>query len=390
MLHKKSYLTSRALGGIANSLFSMVFIWWLQISTKSSFVVGISEAIFSMTAAFSIFYGPIIDKSSFKKISIYSMIVQTTFLFILTGSVYYLSQNYKVAIVLAGIISICDEFFNPADRAILKETVTSTGELNSLISRVSVIDQFVNIAGTILSGILLTILISGQVLLICCCLSLASVAILIYSLNNVKNNKAYSQKHAKKYWKQIFNGYKFIKNNKFLRHYFWSSILYSFVTPALTILLPRIAQSLGSAALYSTFYICFVLGFVVGAYVSRKLKVEVKLIGITWTLSSIPLLLMLFFYKNWFIFCFLILLFGLSTSIHNILSETMIQIKTNDSILGRVLTTIRTSTSLGGPIGSLGAGLLLDNSNELVLVIICFILVFFSGINILIARNDKM
>ena len=64
MLKKKSYFFSRAVGGLANSLFSMVFIWWLQTSTKSSFVVGIAEAIFSTTAALSIFYGPIIDHFS--------------------------------------------------------------------------------------------------------------------------------------------------------------------------------------------------------------------------------------------------------------------------------------------------------------------------------------
>ena len=53
MLKKKSYFFSRAVGGLANSLFSMVFIWWLQTSTKSSFVVGIAEAIYS-TAPLSI------------------------------------------------------------------------------------------------------------------------------------------------------------------------------------------------------------------------------------------------------------------------------------------------------------------------------------------------
>lgn len=79
MLKKISYFISRAIGGLANSLFSMVFIWWLQTSTKSSFFVGIAEAIFSTTAALSIFYGPLIDRYSFKKTSYYLMLVQTIF-----------------------------------------------------------------------------------------------------------------------------------------------------------------------------------------------------------------------------------------------------------------------------------------------------------------------
>lgn len=380
MLNKKSYFISRTVGGIANSLFSMVFIWWLQISTKSSFIVGIAEAIFSTTAALSIFYGPIIDRYSFKKTSYYSMLVQTVFLFATTAAVYQFSKSYILALICAGVVSICDEFFNPADRAILKETVADEQELNNLISKVSSIDQFVNIAGTVFSGLLLTWLISANVMLICSLLSLISLVFLFYALKEVKNRVP--QEAKPKYYKQIFSGYKFIKNNQFLNHYFWSSILYSFVTPAMTILLPRIAQRSGKASFYSMFYICFMLGFIIGATIAGKLTVRIKTIGFTWLSSAIPLILMIFFSNSWLIFMGLIFLFGLMTSIHNILAESMIQITSNDEVLGRVLTTIRTSTSIGGPISSIAAGILLDNSGETVLILACGFIILVSGFNI--------
>ncbi|ATO52735.1 MFS transporter [Lactobacillus amylovorus DSM 20531] len=380
MLNKKSYFISRAVGGIANSLFSMVFIWWLQTSTKSSFVVGIAEAIFSTTAALSIFYGPIIDRYSFKKTSYYSMLVQTVFLFATTAAVYQFSKSYILALICAGVVSICDEFFNPADRAILKETVADEQELNNLISKVSSIDQFVNIAGTVFSGLLLTWLISANVMLICSLLSLISLVFLFYALKEVKNRVP--QEAKPKYYKQIFSGYKFIKNNQFLNHYFWSSILYSFVTPAMTILLPRIAQRSGKASFYSMFYICFMLGFIIGATIAGKLTVRIKTIGFTWLSSAIPLISMIFFSNSWLIFMGLIFLFGLMTSIHNILAESMIQITSNDEVLGRVLTTIRTSTSIGGPISSIAAGILLDNSDETVLILACGFIILVSGFNI--------
>ncbi|MCH3997377.1 MAG: MFS transporter [Lactobacillus amylovorus] len=381
MLKKKSYFISRAVGGIANSLFSMVFIWWLQTSTKSSFVVGIAEAIFSTTAALSIFYGPIIDRYSFKKTSYYSMLVQTVFLFATTAAVYQFSKSYILALICAGVVSICDEFFNPADRAILKETVADEQELNNLISKVSSIDQFVNIAGTVFSGLLLTWLISANVMLICSLLSLISLVFLFYALKEVKNRVP--QEAKPKYYKQIFSGYKFIKNNQFLNHYFWSSILYSFVTPAMTILLPRIAQRSGKASFYSMFYICFMLGFIIGATIAGKLTVRIKTIGFTWLSSAIPLISMIFFSNSWLIFMGLIFLFGLMISIHNILAESMIQITSNDEVLGRVLTTIRTSTSIGGPISSIVvAGILLDNSGETVLILACGFIILVSGFNI--------
>lgn len=381
MLKKKSYFFSRAVGGLANSLFSMVFIWWLQTSTKSSFVVGIAEAIFSTTAALSIFYGPIIDHYSFKRTSYYSILVQTVFLFATTIAVYQLSKSYILALICAGVVSVCDEFFNPADRAILKETTADDQELNNLISKVSSIDQFVNIAGTVFSGLLLTWLISANVMLICSLLSLISLVFLYYALKKVKN-RVPAQEAKPKYYKQIFSGYQFIKNNYFLNHYFWSSILYSFVTPAMTILLPRIAQRSGKASFYSMFYICFMLGFIIGAAIAGKLAVQIKTIGFTWIISATPLILMIFFSNNWLIFMGLIFLFGLTTSIHNILAESMIQITSNDEVLGGVLTTIRTSTSIGGPISSIVAGILLDNSGETVLILACGFIILVSGFNI--------
>ncbi len=134
------------------------------------------------------------------------------------------------------------------------------------------------------------------------------------------------------------------------RHYFLSSLLYSFVTPALTILLPKVAQEFKNATFYSAFYICFIIGFIAGSIMTEKMKVKVKTISITWLLSALPVLLMLFLTKNWFGFSLLIFSFGFITNIHNILSESMIQIVSDDQILGRILTTIRTSTSIGGPI----------------------------------------
>lgn len=381
MLKKKSYFISRAVGGLANSLFGMVFIWWLQTSTKSSFIVGIAEAIFSTTAALSIFYGPIIDRYSFKKTSYFSMLTQTIFLFATTVAIYQSTKSYILALIGAGVVSICDEFFNPADRAILKETVASEQELNNLISKVSSIDQFVSIAGTVLSGLLLTFLISDNVMLVCSLLSLVSLVFLFFALKNVKDRPKIQKKESK-YYKEIVNGYQFIKTNYFLNRYFWSSILYSFVTPAMTILLPRVAQKSGQASFYSMFYISFMLGFIVGATIAGKLSVQVKTIGLMWVLSALPLILMIFFSDNWIIFMGLIFLFGLMTSIHNILAESMIQITANDEILGRVLTTIRTSTSIGGPISSVVAGILLNNSGETMLILACGLIILFSGLNI--------
>lgn len=390
MLEKKTYLISRATMLLSNSLFGMVIIWWLQTQTGKSSLVGLINAIFSVTAALSIFYGPLIDKHSFKKTSQTSLLIQTILLFVLTAIIFLMSHNIVLVIAISSVLSICDEFFSPADRAILKESVPSKQELTNLISKISMIDQTVNIAGTAISGALLSFLITGQVMLVCSCLSLISVFFLYIALKKVPSTKLQTSvvdDDSKNYYSKVLSGFKYIRTNKFLKHYFWSSICYSFASPALIILLPRLADKLGSAGLYSTFYLCFVGGFLLGAIISGKLPAKVNTISYAWIVSTLPLLVMIFFLSNWLVLSILIALFGFITSFHDILAESMIQITTDDAYLGRVLTTIRTGTSIGGPVSSIIAGLLLDHSDDQVLIILCAVFVLLGGINMLFAKE---
>lgn len=361
---------------LSNSLFGMIIIWWLQTQTGKSSLVGLTNAIFSITAALSIFYGPIIDKHSFKRTSQTSLLVQTILLFLLTAVMFWLSHDIVLTILISTIMSMCDEFFSPADRAILKESVPSKKDLNSLISKLSMIDQVVNIA--------------GQSMLVCSCLSLISIFFLYIALRKIPSTKPQANDTDDKtnnYRAKVFSGLKYIRQNRFLKYYFWSCICYSFASPALIILLPKLADKLGSAGLYSTFYLCFVGGFLLGALISGKLTPTVKTIPYTWMLSTIPLLMMIFFLSNWLALSVLIALFGFLTSFQNILSESMIQITTEDAYLGRVLTTIRTSTSIGGPISSVVAGIMLDHSGDQILIILCAVFILIGGINMLFAKE---
>ncbi len=108
MLKKKPYLVSRLISGLGNSLYGLVFIWWLQVPTRSSTMVGIVNALFTITAALAVFYGPIIDNYSYKRTSIYAKIMQVVLTFLLALTV---TQQYFWSVVIAVALSICDQFF---------------------------------------------------------------------------------------------------------------------------------------------------------------------------------------------------------------------------------------------------------------------------------------
>lgn len=76
-------------------------------------------------------------------------------------------------------------------------------------------------------------------------------------------------------------------------------------------------------------------------------------------------------------------MFGALTGIHNILGETLMQITSSQDVLGRVMTTIRTANSLGSPLGSIVAGIILDKCNQNILLVICSIFISLGGLNII-------
>lgn len=337
-----------------------------------------------MTAALSIFYGPLIDKHSFKQTALGAIFLQAFWLFLLFFSMFLPNYFLILNCILAILISICDEFYSPADRAILKQSVKLNVDLTNMIAKISFIDQSVNFFGIALAGILLKFISSNYIILICAFLSLLSGGLLFNSLKKV-HLSIHKQIKRQNYFSEILIGYHYIKKEHFLSRYFFSSILFSFVEPALIVFLPYTAEKLGSASYLSFFYMSFFLGFIVGVIICKYLKTTSKNVGLIWILSIIPLLFLIN-NSNWLIFCFLISIFGTLTGIHNILGESLMQITSTEDILGRVMTTIRTANSLGSPIGSVVAGIILDKFNQNILLVICCIFIFLGGINIIIKK----
>ncbi|WP_317637224.1 hypothetical protein [Lactobacillus xylocopicola] len=83
----------------------------------------------------------------------------------------------------------------------------------------------------------------------------------------------------------------------------------------------------------------------------------------------------------------MIFFFAIVTSIHNVLGEAKEQTATADSYLGRVMTTIRTSTQIGGPLMSVVAGVLLDHAGQNLLISGCTLLILLGGINMLLVKE---
>lgn len=122
--------------------------------------------------------------------------------------------------ILAILISICDEFYSPADRAILKQSVKLNVDLTNMIAKISFIDQSVNFFGVALAGILLKFISSKYIILICAFLSLLSGGLLFNSLKKV-HLSIHKQIKRQNYFSEILIGYHYIKKEHFLSRYFF-------------------------------------------------------------------------------------------------------------------------------------------------------------------------
>ncbi|MCD2255734.1 MFS transporter [Agrilactobacillus fermenti] len=388
MLRQKSYLASRTLGTLSNSLFMFTVIWWFQTETDRSSTVGIMNALFSITASLAVIYGPFIDRHALKVVSVGALCMQTFIFLLLTLCIFKAKQMIYPILILATLASVCDEFFIPADRAIIKSVVKAERELTQLNSRISLIDQSTNFMGVALAGALLGFLVVAHVMALVTVLSFAGTLYLMFAIHKLVEPHKEKQQ-SDHYWQEVLTGYTYIKQDHFLFRYLFASTLYSFVTPMLIVFLPFIAKKMGSAIYYSGFYIAFFLGFMVGALLAGRLKPLVKTISLYWLLSSLPLLLILGARTNGVLIVLAIFLFGFTSSIQNILSETLIQIRTQSDFLGRVMTTFKTFYSIGGPVGSLLAGALLDHGQVQMLVIFSMVLIILGGLVLFLQQKER-
>lgn len=148
-------------------------------------MVGIVNALFTITAALAVFYGPISDNHWHKRTSIYAKIMQLVLTFLLALTMSFVTYQYFWPVVIAVALSNCVEFFGPADRAILKESLPASEELTKMISQVNIVDQLIQIGGTALSGVLLSFMTNKQIIFLCAWLNLFSLIFLVLALQKL-------------------------------------------------------------------------------------------------------------------------------------------------------------------------------------------------------------
>ncbi len=366
------FIVSRSSINIADSIYVIVIMWAIQTLTNNTSYTSFTYAASTFAGIFIVFIGPHIDKKSPLKIIFYVLIIQVLNLFCL---IYLLSSplTFTTLIIIMIVIfisSFCSSIFYPANNTFFTSLFSKEfyKKGNSIFQT---LDQVINFACFLLIGILIKYIGSISTLYLSIALFTFGFFLTLILNFSLKKDKFLTEKDdvfKESYTDSLINGFKIIKNITILKLTLPLSLYANLAIGGFISLLPAIAEQRGPIY-YSSIYIIFFSGFIIGAILSNKLKTNIKTIYILSLLCGVFLFLFSTTLSSYFSMIF-ILFFGSCSALINIFDETIYQENTPSDYMGTVLTMKRAILSLSAPIGAVIVGILAYYFNTVLILII--------------------
>jgi len=268
------------------------------------------------------------------------------------------------------ISSFCSSIFYPANNTFFTSLFSKEfyKKGNSIFQT---LDQVINFACFLLIGILIKYIGSISTLYLSIALFTFGFFLTLILNFSLKKDKFLTEKDdvfKESYTDSLINGFKIIKNITILKLTLPLSLYANLAIGGFISLLPAIAEQRGPIY-YSSIYIIFFSGFIIGAILSNKLKTNIKTIYILSLLCGVFLFLFSTTLSSYFSMIF-ILFFGSCSALINIFDETIYQENTPSDYMGTVLTMKRAILSLSAPIGAVIVGILAYYFNTVLILII--------------------
>lgn len=349
------FLFSRMSTFIANSLFFITFIWFLQKSTDTS-TTAFTYSFLGLSIVFILPLGVYIDRLKPGILNTSSIIIQVfcVLLFILLFDNFIDGKYIYLIVFVLFISAVFMDVYTPSSNTLLTQILDSSAykKANSIVQTS---DQILNLIGYVLIGFLITTIGPKTTLMIS--LSLFVIAIVLnFTLIKYLDLKVEPPKVKRKFSKSIQEGLSIILKTDLLRFTIPISIFSNVIVAIIIAILPGISENKG-IHFFTAIYICFFIGFVIGALLSNKIPETLNNIYTIGVLNGF-ILLSFGYLMNSYWSLVVIVLFGIGSGIINIFDETIYQMNTPKEEMGNVLTLKRFILSFAYPIGGFIAGYL--------------------------------
>ncbi|AET60710.1 Permease [Paenibacillus terrae HPL-003] len=356
------FFASRTSANIADSIYSIVLLYFVQQSTQSVAMTSFTYTAVSAASIFSFLVGPLVDRYSPALLASIALFTQA----VLILAVPFLIQDGMVhlvtILVIVFIASCFSTLFYPANSKMLPQLVRSPDLIVQANSMISSTDQVINIAGY-LAGASLIIAMGMKNTFFLASAMLFLAGFVYVRLNKQIDAPAVEDTNGRGslklgyYLKELKEGYLFVKRHAFLRLMLPFFALTNFSMAILIITMPSIAVSYGSPIYYSLLYVAYFIGIFIGSLLVSVLKKNGITIAVSWVAMGLAIYVFSIVPEMWMKLLAALLL-GIFTGIINVLQTSLIQIITPLPLLGRVASFLNTLSSAALPLGALIGGAL--------------------------------
>ncbi|WP_431088387.1 MFS transporter [Paenibacillus sp. 8b26] len=356
------FFASRTVANIADSIYSIVLLYFVQQSTQSVAFTSFTYAAVSTASIFSFFVGPLVDRYSPARLASIALFAQAILISIVPFLIRDGMTNLIIILAIVFIASCFSMLFYPANSKMLPQLVRAPDLIIRANSMISSSDQIINIAGY-LAGASLIIAMGMQNTFLLASGMLFLAGVVYIRLSKQLDTHSTEGTHSEgsltlgHYWRELKEGYTFVKRHTFLRIMLPFFALANFSMAFLIITMPSIAVDYGSPIYYSLLYISYFIGIFVGSFLVNVLKRNGLTIAAAWVATGLAIFLFSVMPQMW-MKLLATLLIGAFTGIINVLQMSLIQIITPLPLLGRVIAFTNTLSNAALPLGALIGGAL--------------------------------
>ncbi|WP_411342576.1 MFS transporter [Paenibacillus sp. WLX1005] len=319
-----SVYLSNFISSVGDRLVLFILPLWVMELTHSSLKVSIVNAVMTITVVLlTPFTGTIADRISRRKIMISADILRMIVMICLAILSIIFELHLGILIILIVIRSFGTSIFSPASNAALL-TFVDKKDIDEAVAWRQTMNQLVGIIAPLLGGILVAA-VSYQIIFIIDAASfLISVIVLLIIRfpNDIKITK------RKPFWVDLKEGFTTILNQNVLKTLLISAGIINILGAALIVTLQvYVIRMHYSPIWWSIIFVSSPLGVIVGAFISRLIKLDKKMftnafiyVGLMGSLNVLMGLV-----QNAFIFTIVFFLSGIAFGISNIYFGSLYQ-----------------------------------------------------------------
>ena len=378
-------MTGVFVNGIGSGVFLIAGMMLVLNLSGSVLYSGFAVFAISLASTLSFLIAPLANYTKYKNSLVYSNLIKACILFTIPLLDYTIGLNVWYVIVLLFITSLFTQYTYPIESTILPVIVGKDHvvEANSYLQTIREAMDIVFIAG---AGIIVSLIGSVKALLVTAvCILLVSILYTFFTFHQPTISRDTSESirgagHI--YMTDLKAGFIYIKNSLIPKMIF-AIIFVNIAMVIMTTNLPAFSliKGNGTEAAYGFYMASMSLGIMIGTLITPKLKrfdfgklIVLLFIGtgIMWMgTAMLPIIASIPMFS----------LGAISIGVLNILVFSSIQKQVETEYIGRVVTLLTSTASLGIPVGALVGGFLGDTFTPVIPVMICSIsMIIFSMI----------